>query len=241
MLLSNVSLKNRTTVMMMVLLIVVAGTFSYLSLPRESAPEVKAPYIMVTTSYPGVSPEDIESQITNEIENELVGLKGVKEITSSSAEGQSSIMIEFYPNIEIDEALQLVKDKVDIADADLPVDQQRGKPTVGEINIAEFPIMMIDISGKVSPVVLKAIADELKDQIKSVPGVLDVDVIGALEREIRIEMDPDRTAAYGVNIPEILSLIPSENITVSAGGLETQGTKFNVRVQGSRKNRHPAD
>ena len=230
MLLSDAALKNRITVLVMVAFIILAGAYSYLSLPRESAPEVKTPFIHVETSYQGVSPEDIESQITNEIENELMGLKGVKEISSTSDEGLSSIMIEFYPDVDIEDALRWVKDKVDIAKAELPIDEQRKEPTVSEINIAEFPIIMINISGQVSPVVLKGIAEKLEDQIKAVPGVLAVDVLGALEREIRIEMDPDRVAAYGLTAEEIISLVPTENVNVSAGGLETPGTKFNIRV-----------
>ncbi|NIA06566.1 MAG: AcrB/AcrD/AcrF family protein [Actinobacteria bacterium] len=230
MILSNAALNNRTTIMVLIVLIVAAGSYSYVTLPREAFPDVEVPYIVVNTSYEGVSPEDIESQITNEIENELMGMKGVKEITSISEEGQSSITIEFFPNEDIDDALRRVKDKVDIAKAQLPVDEQRKEPTVSEINIAEFPIMMINISGEVSPVALKNIAEQLEDQIKTVPGVLAVDVIGALEREIRIEIDADKVAAYGLTIDEIVSLIPSENVNISAGGLETEDTKFNVRV-----------
>ena len=206
MFLSDAALKNRVTVLVLVVLIVFAGAYSYVTLPRESAPEVKTPFIHVETFYEGVSPEDIESQITNEIENELMGLKGVKEISSTSDEGKSSIMIEFYPDVDIEDALRWVKDKVDIAKAELPIDEQRKEPTVSEINIAEFPIIMINISGAVSPVVLKGIAEKLEDQIKAVPGVLAVDVLGPLEREIRIEMDPDRVAAYGLTAEEIISL-----------------------------------
>ena len=230
MILSDAALKNRTTVFVLVVLILAGGIYSYLTLPRESFPDVKVPYIVVSTAYEGVSPEDIESQITNEIENELMGLKGVKEVISVSKEGASTITIEFYPDIDIEDALRRVKDKVDLAEAELPIDEDRGEPTVSEINIAEFPIIMISISGQVSPVMLKNIAEQLEDQIKAVPGVLAVDVLGALEREIRIEIDPDKVAAYGLTIDEIISLIPSENVNVSAGGLETQGTKFNVRV-----------
>ena len=230
MLLSNAALKNRTTVFVLILLIVAAGGYSYVTLPREAAPDVKIPYIVVTTSYEGVSPEDIEWQITDEIENELMGLKGAKEITSTSAEGSSSILIEFHPNVKIEEALQRVKDKVDIAKAELPIDPHRNEPEVNEINIEEFPIMMISVSGDVSPVVLKGIAEKLEDYLKTIPGVLSVDVLGALESEIRIEIDPDRVAAYGLTIAEILTLIPTENLNISAGGLETPGTRFSVRV-----------
>ena len=118
MILSNAALKNRTTVLVIAVLIIVGGAYSYVTLPRESFPDVEVPYIVVSTSYEGVSPEDIESQITNEIENELIGLKGVKEIISVSEEGQSSITIEFYPDIDIEDALRRVKDKVDIAKAE---------------------------------------------------------------------------------------------------------------------------
>ena len=230
MILSNAALKNRTTIFVLIILIVFSGAYSYVTLPRESFPDVKIPFIIVDTSYEGALPEDVESQITDEIEEELMGLKGVKEVTSISAEGQSSITIEFYPDIDIEDALRRVKDRVDLAEPNLPVDEQRKEPTVNEIDVSEIPILMINISGKVSPVVLKGIADQLEDQIKTVPGVLAVDVIGALEREIRIEMDPDRVAAYGLTLDEIVYLIPSEHINISVGGLETQGTKFNIRV-----------
>jgi len=228
MLLSNAALKNRTTVLVLIVFIALAGTVSYITLPREAAPDVKIPFILVHTVQEGVSPEDVESTITKEIEQELAGLKGLKEFTSTSAEGASVITIEFHPDVEIEDALQRVKDKVDIAKKELPDGAE--EPVVSEINIAEMPIMMISVSGPLSPVRLKAIAERLEDEIESVPGVLGVDVHGALEREIRIEMDPDRVAAYGLTLRELLALIPSENVNVSAGGLETEGTKFNVRV-----------
>jgi multidrug efflux pump subunit AcrB len=228
MLLSNAAIRNRTTVFVLVVLIVFAGAYSYVTLPRESAPDVKTPWVTVTTTQDGVSPEDIENTITKEVEKELAGLKGLKEITSLSAEGMSVVVLEFLPEIEIEDALQRVRDKVNIAKAEFP--DQADEPIVKEINIAEFPIMMINISGSVSPVRLKAIAEELEEQLESVPGVLEVDVLGALEREIRIEIDPDRVASYNLTISELLALIPSENVNRSAGGLETEGMKINVRV-----------
>ena len=228
MLLSNAAIKNRTTVLVLMLLIVAAGAYSYITLPREAAPDVPIPVVLVTTVYKETSPEDVESLVTIKIENELKGIKGVKEITSISAEGQSVITIEFQPEIRIEDALQYVRDKVDIAKGELPLDAE--EPTIREINIAELPIMMVNISGNVSPAVLKGIADRLEEEIEQIPGVLEVDVLGAAEREIRLEIDPYRVQAYGLTIPELVKLIPSENVNVSAGGLETPGTRFNVRV-----------
>ncbi|MDD8047632.1 MAG: efflux RND transporter permease subunit, partial [Verrucomicrobiota bacterium] len=228
MLLTNVAVKNRTTVLVLMLLIIVAGMESYLTLPRESSPDVDIPYILVTTTYEGASPEDIENTVTKEIEKELSGLDDLEEITSISAEGMSMITIEFTPDVRIEDALQRVRDRVEIAKADLPLDAE--EPIVRDINISEFPIVIVNISGDISPVRLKLIADQLEDAIEGVPGVLNVDVLGALEREIRIEVDQDRLAAYGLTIPEILGLVPSENVNVSAGGLETEGTRFNIRL-----------
>ncbi len=229
MLISDTAIKNRTTVFVLMVLIAALGAYSYVTLPREAAPDVPIPFVLVTTPYEGASPKDVESQVTIKIENKLTGLKGVKEITSSSAEGSSVVMIEFQPEVRIEDALQYVRDKVDLARGELPDDAD--EPVIKEINVADFPILIISLSGDISPVRLKVIADELEDAIEQVSGVLEADVLGTLEREIRLEIDPDRVAAYGLTIPELLTRVGAENVNISAGGLETPGTKFNVRLQ----------
>jgi len=228
MLLTDVSIRNRTTVAVLGIIIVLLGCYSYISLPREAFPDIPIPHILISTVYEGVSPEDMETSVTMKIEKELNGIRGVKEIRSSSAEGLSMIDVEFTPDVPSDVALQRVRDHVDRAKGELPVDAK--EPVIKEINLAEFPIMLVGISGDVSAVQLKEIADTLQDALEAVPGVLKVDVLGALEPEIRLEFNPDRLALYNLTIPEILALIPSENVNISAGGLETQGTKFNVRI-----------
>jgi multidrug efflux pump len=228
MLLTDLAIKNRTTVAVLGLIIILTGGYSYVSLPREAAPDIPIPYILVTTTYEGVSPEDMESSVTMKIEKELNGIRGVEEITSSSAEGMSLISVEFEPDVLSEVALQRVRDRVDLAKGDLPTDAE--EPVIKEINFAELPIMLINISGEVSPVQLKEVADDVQDALEAVPGVLKVEMAGDLEPEIRLEFDPDRIAQYNLTIPEILALIPSENVNISAGGLETKGTKFNVRI-----------
>ncbi len=231
MLITEVAVRNRTTVWVVMLLIAIGGAYCYLTIPREAAPDVQTPYVVITTTYEGVSPEEMESTVTMKLETKLSGVDGLKKMTSSSAEGLSSILCEFYPGIQMSQALQRVRDRVDIAKGDLPADANQ--PTVQEINIAEFPIMMLSIAGETSPTTLKAIADNLKDEIEKVPGVLECQILGALEREIRVEIDPDRLAAYNLTLAELLQLVPSENVNTSAGGLETAGTKFNIRVPGA--------
>ncbi|MBI5722512.1 MAG: efflux RND transporter permease subunit [Planctomycetes bacterium] len=230
MILTDIAIKNRTSVAVLTVLIVIFGAISYLTLPREAAPDVPIPFVLVTSTYNGVSPEDVESSITMKIEKKLQGLKGVKEVTSASAEGTSMIQVEFLPGIRPEDAMQYVRDKVDQARGELPTSEEFKEPVLREINVAEFPIMMVNITATISPVQLKKMADDLADVIETVPGVLEVGVLGAQEREIRIEIDQDLVAAYGLTILELMKLIPSENVNVSAGGLETPGSKFNVRV-----------
>ncbi|MFH1881229.1 MAG: efflux RND transporter permease subunit [Planctomycetota bacterium] len=230
MLITNLAIRNRTTVAVLGFIIILMGGYSYLSLPREAFPDIPIPHILVSTAYEGVSPEDIETSVTMKIEKELNGIRGIKEIRSSSAEGLSMIDVEFTPDVPSDVALQRVRDRVDLAKGELPMDAE--EPVIKEINFAEFPIMLISISGDVSPVQFKEIADALQDTLEAVPGVLKVNVLGALEPEIRLEFNPDRLASYNLMIPEILALIPSENVNISAGGLQTKGTKFNVRIPG---------
>ncbi|UCD51339.1 MAG: efflux RND transporter permease subunit, partial [Phycisphaerales bacterium] len=228
MLLTDAAIKNRTTVAVLGLIIILMGSYSYMSLPREAAPDIPIPYILVSTTYEGVSPADIETSVTMKIEKELNGISGVEEVTSSSAEGMSMISVEFEPDVPTEVALQRVRDRVDLAKGELP--QEAEEPVIREINFAEFPIMLISIAGDVSPVLLKEIADDLQDALEAVPGALKVEMAGDLEREVRLEFDPDRVAEYNLTIAEILALIPSENVNISAGGLETEGTKFNVRI-----------
>jgi len=155
MLISNFSIKHRTTVFILIALIFAAGMMAYVSLPRESAPDIKIPFVSVTTMYEGASPSDIESLITRPIERKLKTLTDVKEMRSSSSEGMSSITLEFDPEIDIDTALQKVRDKVDQADPDLPEDLE-SDPMVKEISASEmFPVMFVVVSGDIGLVQLK--------------------------------------------------------------------------------------
>ncbi|MBK9119166.1 MAG: efflux RND transporter permease subunit [Phycisphaerales bacterium] len=228
MILSDAALYNRTTVGVLTLLIFVFGLQAYIGLPREASPDVPVPVIIVSTPYEGVAPADIETAVTLKIEKELAGLKGVKQMTSTSAEGLSTIAIEFLPDVLVDDAMQYVRDRVDRARRDVPDTAE--ETTITEVSFADFPIMMINLSGSLPPLQLKELADALEEELEAIPGVLSVEILGAPEREIRIETDQDRLAAYDLTLSEILGLVPAENVNISAGGLATPGVRFNVRV-----------
>ncbi len=231
MLLSNVAIDRRSTVFALMLIILIVGIYSYLVLPRESTPDITIPVVLVVTTYEGVASGDIESLITHPIERKLKGLKDVEEIRSVSAEGSSMITIEFIPDVDIDNALQWVRDKVDQAKGDLPNDLEND-PKILEINIAEFPILMVGISGQADETILKKVGEELEDRIEQVSGVLDVVITGGRERQIRVEFDPDRLHAYQISLAEVIRAIAQENVNIPGGSIDIGQGKYLLRIPG---------
>ncbi len=234
MIVSDVAVKNRISVVVLAVIILIVGTYSYLSLPRESDPDITIPHVFVNTDYRGVSASDIETSITIKIEKKLKGLDRVKNIKSVSSEGLSQIDIEFIPGTEIDEVLPKVKDKVDEAMADLPSDLEND-PSVYEVNFSELPIIVFSLSGTCGPRCLKKLADDLKDDIEAIPGILEAEVTGGLEREIRIEVDPDKLAYYRIPITVLQQTVASENQNTSGGAITLGQGRYQLRVPGEFK------
>ena len=231
MLITDASIARRTTVFVLMLIILVVGLFSYVTLPRESKPDITIPYILVQTTYKGAASEDVENLITIPLERKLRGIKDVEKVRSVSAEGASMITVEFVPDVIIDDALQRVRDKVDQVKGELP-DDLESDPTVLEINLSEFPVLMIAVSGQVGERVLKKVAENLQDRIEEIPGVLEVNITGSRKREIRVEFDPDRMAAYRLSFTEILRLFQKENVNVPGGSIDLGHGKYLLRVPG---------
>jgi len=234
MIISDTAVKKSITVMVLAVIIIVFGVYSYRVLPRENEPDITIPYVFVSTSYKGVSPTDIETSITIEIEKKLKGLDGVKKIQSVSSEGLSSINIEFITGTDIDQALQDVKDKVDEAKGELPADLEND-PSVFEVNLSEMPIAVYSLSGTCGLPCLKDIAEDLKDDIEAVAGVLEAEVTGGLEREIRVEVIPDKLAFYGMSISSFQEKLYSENQNTSGGAIRMGDGRFQLQVPGEFK------
>ena len=231
MIVSDTAVNKSITVMVLAVIIIVFGVYCYNVLPRESDPDITIPNVFVTTSYRGVSPVDMETSVTIEIEKKLKGLDGVKKIQSVSSEGLSSINIEFVTGTDIDKALQDVKDKVDEAKGELPTDLE-DDPSVFEVNFSELPIVVFSMSGTCGLATLKKIADDLKDDIEAIPGVLEAEVTGGLEREIRVEVFPEKLAYYGMSIPTFQQILYSENQNTSGGAIRLGQGRFQLRVPG---------
>lgn len=234
MFISDFAVRNRTSVFVLVAVIIIAGLSSYGSLPRENEPDVKIPYVFVSSTYEGVAPKDIETTITIPIEEKLKGLKNVKEIKSSSSEGVSSIAVEFVTGTDIEDAKRWVKDKVDSAKRELPSDM-KDDPTVFEVNLSEMPILTMAVTGPMGLRELKTIAEEIQEEIEGIPGVLECEMSGGLEREIHIEVDPEKLITYGLPFSVLYSAVTGEHTNVSGGSISMGDGRYQIRVPGEFK------
>lgn len=232
------ALRRQATVLTLLAILVIIGVYSYLTLPRESFPDITIPYVFVTTTYEGVAPEDIESLITIPVERKLKGLSGVEEIRASSAEGLSTVAVKFLPSVDIDDALQKVRVKVDQAKADLPAELE-DDPVVEEVNFSDIPVIRVVLSGPYSLARLKSWGEDLKDQIETIPGVLNVLESGGLEREIRVEFDLDRIRAYNVPFSSMIQAVTQGNVNMPGGSMDIGQTRYLVRVPEDFK--HPSE
>ncbi len=227
---TNIAIKYRTTVMVLTVLLVLGGLYSYITIPKEAQPSIEIPNIVVTTVYPGASPDDIESLVTQPIELEVQSVNGIKEIRSTSTEGVSTVIIEFDPDVSMDDAFQKVRDKVDIAKADLPEDAE--EPMVNEINVQEFPIMTINLGANYSLARLKEVAEDLEEELESIPSVLEVDVIGGLDREVQVNVDLNALQGYNLAFEDLIKTIRNENTNLPGGSVDVDRLNYLIRVDG---------
>ncbi|MBN1101906.1 MAG: efflux RND transporter permease subunit [Deltaproteobacteria bacterium] len=238
MIVNQIALKRRATVMALLVFIVIAGVYCYVTLPREAFPDITIPYVFVTTTYEGVAPEDMEKLITIPIERKLKGISDLEEIRSTSAEGLSTVAVKFLAGVDIDDALQKVRDKVDQAKADLPGDLQ-DDPVIKEVNFSDIPVIRVVISGPFSLRRLQSFAEDLQDRIESVPGVLEARLTGGIERAIQVEFDLDRVAAYNVPFSSLIQSVVRGNVNMPGGSMDIGEAKYLVRVPEDFK--HPSE
>ena len=224
----------KVAVYILMVIIVLFGAMSYISMPRESAPSITIPFIFVTTPYIGVSPADIENLVTQKIESEVKGIKDIKKITSVSQESFSNVSIEFNPDVKIEDALQKVRDKVSTAKTKMPSDIE--EPVVTEINFSELPMLYVNLTGSFGLSKLKDIGDNIADKIEAIPGVLSVDVSGGLEREIKINADANKLKYYNLALSDLTNAVNGENLNIPGGTVDAGTSSFLVRVPGEIEN-----
>jgi len=228
---SSWAIQNRVAVFVLTTILALAGISAYQNLPKESFPDISLPNIYVSVIYPGTSPKDMENLIVRPIEKECKSIAGVKKIKSNSLQDYCNIIIEFSSDSKTDEVKQKVKDAVDRAKKDLPKDL-KNDPEIMDINFADLPVMQVNISGDYDLSKLKSFADDAKDQLEGLKEIKKVDIIGALEREIQINVDMIRMQAAGLTMGDIARAIQTENLTIPGGAVRMDGVRRSLSVSG---------
>ena len=227
---TDLAVNNRVAVVVLTLALTLAGLVAYVTLPKESEPQIEFATIVVTTIYPGASPDDIEAIITQEVEREVSSVSGLDELRSTSTEGVSTVIAEFLPDKDIDEASREVREAVDLAKAEFPSDVE--EPIVSEIDVSEFPVLTVNLLTAESLSDLRDTAEDLQDEIEGVPGVLEVDLIGGLEREVQVDADLAALQGYNLSIDDLVAAVQTENTNIPGGSVDVGPDNYLVRVDG---------
>ncbi len=229
------ALKNKNTVYLAIIIMLVFGFYAYKNMPKELFPEVNFPTVFVQTIYPGNSASDIENLITDPLEKELKSLDGVNELRSTSGQDVSMVFVEYNPDIIIDDVLPEVKDAVDKAKRDLP-DDLTTDPTVIELDFNEFPVVTINLSGDYNLDELKEHADFLQEEFEKIKEVSKVNIKGISDKEVQVNIDLHKAKELNISFKTIENAIKFENITMSAGDIILGKTRKSVRIIGEYEN-----
>lgn len=230
------SINNRTSIWVMTIIISLAGIMGYINLPKEQFPDIVVPTISVTTFYRGASPTDIENLITKPIEKKIKAVKGVKKLTSSSIQNVSIIVVEFETDRKPRECKDEVKDAVEKSKTDLPKnDANLQEPEIKEFDFSEQPIMNINLSGDYDLSKLKRFAEDIKDRIEAMPQFTRVDIVGALDREIQINLDLAKMQAANVTLYDLMQTVGNENVIIPGGNIRMDDLNRSVSIKGQFK------
>jgi multidrug efflux pump subunit AcrB len=229
--LTSFAVDNRTSIFLLTFMILLFGVQSYINMPKEQYPDASLPTIFINTPYFGNSAVEIENLITRPLEKEIESINEIKTVSSSSVQDFSVIIAEFISEIEMEDAVRKIKDAVDKAKNELPKDLDQD-PEVLEIKFTDLPIMTVNVSGPFNKEELKNHAEYIQDKIESLKEVSKVNLKGASEREVNINVDVTRMQSTKVSFQDIENAVASENMTMSAGELLNNGYKRAVRIVG---------
>ncbi|MBP1838431.1 efflux RND transporter permease subunit [Formosa algae] len=233
---STWAINNKTTIYVIMAVIFYLGITAYYQMPRENFPEVVETKIYVSSIYPGNTAEDIEKLITNPLEDKLKTISNVVEITSTSQEDYSMIIVEFDESISVEAAKQKVKDEIDseTAGEDWPTfNDAKVEPNAFDLNLSEeMPILNINISGDYPVDKLKDFGEYLQDEIEDLQEIKQVDIRGAQEKEVEIAVDIYKMMAAKVSFSDVINAVRGGNVTMSAGNLISSGQRRTIRILG---------
>ncbi|HHF3074006.1 TPA: multidrug efflux RND transporter permease subunit VmeK [Vibrio diabolicus] len=225
----DAALSRARTMLTLLVMILIAGVITYVTIPKESSPDITIPIIYVSVGHQGISPVDAERLLVRPIEQELRSIEGVKEMTSVASEGHASVTLEFSVGVDLDKAMADVRDAVDLAKPKLPEDSD--EPTVNEVTFAsEEPVLTVVLYGTVPERTIVQIARTLRDRLESFRQILEVEIAGDREDIVEIVVDPLLMESYGLDQADIYNLIALNNRVVAAGFVDTGYGRFSVKV-----------
>ncbi|GBL05931.1 efflux RND transporter permease subunit [Glaciecola sp. KUL10] len=225
---------RQRSVALVFLVLVVAGFGAYINIPKEAEPDIAIPIIYASVNYEGIAPQDAERLLVRPLEKELKSIEGLKEMRSTAAQGFGSVTLEFDAGFDADKALLDVREKVDLAKAELPPGSD--EPRVTEVNVSLFPVLTVVLSGPVPERTLLNIAQRLKLEIESLSGVLEVDIGGDREELLEVLIDPQALETYNLSFTEVLNFVSANNRLVAAGAIDDQAGRMVFKVPGVIEN-----
>lgn len=226
----DAAIDRSRTILMLLALILIMGFSTYLTIPKESDPDVPIPIIYVLVRYDGIAPQDAERLLVRPLEKELRSIEGVKEMRSTAAEGYGNVLLEFEAGFDSAKALDDVRAKVDFAKRDLPAEAD--EPEVHEVNVALFPVLVVNLFGDLPERQLIRIGRDLRDNLQSLPGVLEVTIGGDREDLLEVVIDPVKLEAYSISQQDLINTVTRNNQLVPAGAMDTGAGRFSLKVPG---------
>jgi HAE1 family hydrophobic/amphiphilic exporter-1 len=233
--LSDLSLKKPVFATVIILALVSLGIVSYISLNINDLPDIDIPYVTVAIADPGVAPAQMETDVTKKVEDAVGQISGVQHITSYSDEGLSQVLIEFTLETPPDQATQNVRDKVGAIRGDLP--QQIQEPVISKFDLNSQPIISLAVSGRLPlQEMTTLVEDVVKPRLEKIDGVGQITTYGEETREIQINLDKDKLAAYGITTTDVLNNLENQNMDVSGGQLSSGRNEVTIRTAGKIDN-----
>ena len=224
----GIAIRNARLTISLMLFLTLAGALAYRSIPKEAEPDVQIPIIYVSMSYSGISPEDSERLLLRPMETRLKTIANVKEMTARAYQGGGNVVVEFQAGSDLDRALEDVRNKVADAKPDLPSGAE--EPTVSEVNLSEFPVLVVTLSGDVPERDLTVAARELRDRIEEVPGVLEAALKGVRDDLVEVIIDPMRLSTYGLQLDQVIAAVGANNSLVAAGSIEGSEGRYAIKI-----------
>ena len=215
-------------VLLVLTLVLISGSVTYVTIPKESDPDIAIPIIYVRIPHEGISAEDAERLLVRPMEQELRSIEGLKEMRATAIEGSATVVLEFEAGFDADRALDDVREQVDVAKTELP--EETDEPSVHEVNVALFPVIVVTLYGDVAERALVVQARKLCDKLEGLPGVLEADIAGDREDVLEVIVDPGLLESLDQGLEDLLRFVARNNQLVAAGAMDTGHGRFPVKV-----------